>query len=196
MERTAQCHCGALKVITTGEPVQIYLCHCQSCQRRTGSVAHCGARFLKSQIRVEGDHKIYTRKGDSGFSPRFHFCPNCGSNVFTESDRAPDLCIITVGSFADPDFPAPTASIYEETGAPLVRSVNSHPSFPARFSARQPRLPNKPLKPGMLEIVQRGHQAFNFDLLADALDDEGVSGRVVEPQGEDFLVFGGILPPA
>src|SRR4029077_9345851 len=38
-----------------------------------------------------------------------------GSNVFTESDRAPDLCIITVGSFADPNFPAPTASIYEES---------------------------------------------------------------------------------
>ena len=80
-----------------------------------GSVAHCGSRWLKSQIRIEGDHKIYTRKGDSGFSPRWHFCPNCGSNVFTESDRAPDLCIITVGSFADPNFPAPTASIYEES---------------------------------------------------------------------------------
>jgi hypothetical protein len=38
LERTAQCHCGALKVITSGEPVQVYLCHCQSCQRRTGSV--------------------------------------------------------------------------------------------------------------------------------------------------------------
>ena len=115
LERTAQCHCGALKVITSGEPEQVYLCHCQSCQRRTGSVAHCGSRWLKSQIRIEGDHKIYTRKGDSGFSPRWHFCPNCGSNVFTESDRAPDLCIITVGSFADPNFPAPTASIYEES---------------------------------------------------------------------------------
>src|SRR5262249_5740808 len=65
--------------------------------------------------RIEGDHKIYARKGDSGFSPRSHFCPNCGSNVFIESDRAPDLCVITVGSFADPDFPAPTASIYEES---------------------------------------------------------------------------------
>src|SRR5215813_13055900 len=98
MERTAQCHCGALKVITSGEPVQVYLCHCQSCQRRTGSLAHCGSRWLKSQIRIEGDHKIYTRKGDSGFWPRSHFCPNCGSNVFIESDRAPDLCVITVGS--------------------------------------------------------------------------------------------------
>jgi hypothetical protein len=115
LERIAQCHCGALKVVTSGEPVQVYLCHCQSCQRRTGSVAHCGSRWLKSQIRIEGDHKIYTRKGDSGFSPRWHFCPNCGSNVFTESDRAPDLCVITVGSFADPNFPAPTASIYEES---------------------------------------------------------------------------------
>ena len=47
----------------------------------------------------------------------------------------------------------------------------------------------------MLEIVRRGHQAVRFDPLADALDDEGACGRVVEPGGEDFLVFGGIVPP-
>src|SRR5215510_1656140 len=130
LERTAQCHCGTLKVITSGEPVQVYLCHCQSCQRRTGSVVHCGSRWLKSQIRIEGDHKIYTRKGDSGFSPRWHFCPNCGSNVFTESDRAPDLCTITVGSLQILTSPRQL-----HVDAFLVRPVDRLPSFRAGFSA-------------------------------------------------------------
>ena len=115
MDRTATCHCGQLRVIATGEPDRIYVCHCKACQRRSGSVVHSGTRWLKSQVRIEGEHKIYARKGDSGFEARFYFCPNCGSNVFSEADRAPEYCGITVGSFADPNFPPPTFSVWEES---------------------------------------------------------------------------------
>jgi hypothetical protein len=76
MERIAECHCGQLKAIATGEPERVYVCHCKSCQRRTGAVVHSGSRWLKSQVRIEGEHKIYGRSADSGFEIRFHFCPN------------------------------------------------------------------------------------------------------------------------
>ena len=105
MERTATCHWGQLRVIATGEPARVYLCHCKACQRQSGSVVHSGASWLKNQVRIEGEHKIYARKGDSGFEVRCYFCPNCGSNVFSETDRAPEYCGIPVGCFADPDFP-------------------------------------------------------------------------------------------
>ena len=126
MERVAECHCGALKVIATGEPDRVYVCHCKACQRRTGAAVHSGARYLKSRVRIEGESKIYARSADSGFEIRFHFCPNCGSNVYWEGDRAPDYYGITVGSFADPEFPAPTFSLWEESmhdwlGLPSVK---------------------------------------------------------------------------
>jgi hypothetical protein len=66
-------------------------------------------------VRIECKDKIYARKTDSGFKARFHFCPNCGSNIFWEGDRTPEYWGTTVGSFADPDFPPPTASVWEET---------------------------------------------------------------------------------
>ena len=115
MDRTATCHCSQLRVIATGEPARIYVCHCKACQRQSGSVLHSGTRWLKSQVRIQGEHKIYARKGDSGFEVRCYFCPNCGSNVFSETDRAPEYCGIPVGCFADPDFPPPTVSIWEES---------------------------------------------------------------------------------
>src|SRR5438477_12172150 len=68
---------------------------------------HNGSRWLKSQLRIEGEHKIYARKGDSGFEIRFHFCPNCGRSVFWEGDRSPTACGIVVGCFTDPSFPGP-----------------------------------------------------------------------------------------
>jgi hypothetical protein len=108
--RTAQCHCGSLRVIASGEPERVYVCHCRACQRRTGAVIHSGCAYPKAQVRIEGDNKIYERDADSGFKIRFHFCQNCGSttswhwlpewagsNVFWEGDRNPNICGITVG---------------------------------------------------------------------------------------------------
>jgi len=82
MERIAECHCGQLKAIASGEPESVYVCHCKACQRRTGAIIHNGSRWSKSQVRIEGERKVYGRIADSEFEIRFHFCPNCGTSVF------------------------------------------------------------------------------------------------------------------
>jgi hypothetical protein len=98
----------------------VYVCHCRACQRRTGAVVHSGCAYQKSQVRIEGDNNIYERDADSGFKIRFHFCPNCGSNVFWEGDKDTKIYGITVGSFADPNFPPPTFSVWEEMMHPWL----------------------------------------------------------------------------
>ena len=70
MERTAQCHCGQLKAIASGEPDRVYVCHCKACQHRTGAVVHNGSSWQKAQVRIEGAEKIYARMADSGFETR------------------------------------------------------------------------------------------------------------------------------
>jgi len=114
MERVAECHCGALKAIASGEPEYVYVCHCKACQRRTGAVVHSGSRWRKTQVRIEGENKIYARMADSGFEIRFHFCPNCGTSLYWESDRNPLTCGIAGGAFDDADLPPPTSSVFEE----------------------------------------------------------------------------------
>jgi hypothetical protein len=44
MERVAECHCGQLRVVTSGEPNNVYVCHCKACQRRTGAVIQSSRR--------------------------------------------------------------------------------------------------------------------------------------------------------
>jgi hypothetical protein len=129
MERRAECHCGRLKAIVTGEPTSVYVCHCKACQRRTGAIIHNGSSWVKTQVRIEGEHKIYARMADSGFEIRFHFCPNCGTSVFWEGDRNPGNCGIAVGCFADPDFPAPKSSGWEGSMHPWL----GLPADTARF---------------------------------------------------------------
>ena len=115
MERVAQCHCGSLRATTSDEPLVVALCHCQACQRRTGTVASSVAAFEKAQVTIEGDTKVFDRIAQSGRKVRFYFCPDCGTSLYWEADGRPGLYILAVGAFADPNFPAPSVSIFEET---------------------------------------------------------------------------------
>lgn len=45
MHREAQRSCGLVKLAVDGEPVRIDVCHCFSCQLRTGSTLGVQARF-------------------------------------------------------------------------------------------------------------------------------------------------------
>ena len=129
MERIGQCHCGSLRVIATGEPDRVYLCHCKACQRRTGTAFHFGATYPKEQVRLDGERKIYERDADAGYRIRFHFCPNCGTTLYWEGDRNPAVCGVAVGAFDTSAFPPPSDSIWEESMYPwlgLPASMEHH----------------------------------------------------------------------
>lgn len=113
MTRQASCSCGQLEVACEGEPVRISVCHCLSCQQRTGSVFGVQARFPREQVRVRGSASHFTRVADSGNSVTFHFCPTCGTTVYWELGGFPGLLAVAVGAFADRDFPKPRYSVYE-----------------------------------------------------------------------------------
>jgi hypothetical protein len=112
--RTGTCACGQLRVTCTGDPAKISLCHCLDCQKRTGSTYGIAAFFARNDVAADGTFRTYRRAADSGFAVKFHFCPDCGSTVFWEPERRPDTIAVAVGSFADPAFPAPSQSVYNE----------------------------------------------------------------------------------
>ena len=125
MERLAQCHCGSLRAITSGEPLLVGICHCKACQRRTGAVAASVAGFAKAQVTIEGQTKVFDRHGQSGRKVRFYFCPNCGTSLYWEADAWPDFYILAVGAFADPNFPVRGRDREDPESARLVRSLAS-----------------------------------------------------------------------
>lgn len=119
-ERTAQCSCGALKVTCRGEPVRVSVCHCLSCQRRTGAPFGQQARWASAQVTASGPATEYARVGDSGGTATFRFCPTCGSTVWFDVDKLPGFVIVPVGAFAEPTFNAPQVSVYETRKHPWV----------------------------------------------------------------------------
>ncbi|WP_374572762.1 GFA family protein [Phenylobacterium sp.] len=112
--RTASCACGRLSADCRGEPASVSLCCCAQCQRRTGGAFGVAVFFAREAVTVRGEAAAYTRPSDSGQPVTFHFCPACGSSVYWEPHRKPDMVAVALGAFADPGFPRPGKAVYAE----------------------------------------------------------------------------------
>jgi hypothetical protein len=113
-DRIATCRCGQLRVKCTGDPVRVSVCHCLDCQKRSGSAFAAQARWPEKQVAVTGEFSEWSSVGDSGGRATFSFCPRCGSTVAFVIDAMPGVIAVPVGAFADPKFPPPRFSVYEE----------------------------------------------------------------------------------
>jgi len=112
--RRATCRCGQLSATCEGEPVRVSVCHCLNCQQRSGSAFAVQARWPDAQVSTSGEAKEWVHVADSGSRATFRFCPACGSTVWYTAEAMPGVTAIAVGAFADPGFPAPSYSVYEE----------------------------------------------------------------------------------
>lgn len=116
MERTATCACGQLSIRVSGEPRLVAACSCIQCQKRTGSAFGVSSYFRDRQVlEITGDSLQASRRADSGLNITGHFCPDCGSTVYWQGEFLKGHTGIAVGCFADPDFPAPTATVWNAT---------------------------------------------------------------------------------
>jgi len=127
MSRLASCNCGQLRLICTGEPLGVSICHCLECQKRTGSIFATQARYPREGVTIDGSASQWMRLGDSGGSATFNFCLTCGSTVYWIADSMREHVTIAVGAFADPSFPVPNVSVYEEREHPWALKAGELP---------------------------------------------------------------------
>jgi hypothetical protein len=98
----------------TGDPVRVSVCHCLNCQKRSGSAFAAQARWPAEQVAIEGRSSSFEIVGDSGNRARFHFCPECGSDVHYDiNNQADGQIAIPLGAFDDPFFLTPAFSVFE-----------------------------------------------------------------------------------
>jgi hypothetical protein len=123
--RTASCNCGQLRVTCKGpDPDRVVMCNCYLCQKQSGSAFAIQARFPKEQVTIEGKStawkfpiegaKPVTYRNCASTGGTFHFCPVCGSTVWYTADADDSRIGVKIGAFADPTFPAPKISGFEE----------------------------------------------------------------------------------
>src|SRR5260370_41950588 len=120
MIRFATCACGQLGAACVGEPMNVSLCHCLACQKRTGSPFGIAAFFRRGDIEPKGHSQSFTRMSESGQPMTFHFCEVCGSTVYWEPHRTPEMIAIAVSAFAHPMFPPPSQAVDSDSRQPWI----------------------------------------------------------------------------
>lgn len=127
--RTARCCCGDVSITVKGEPHYVHGCHCNFCQRRTGSVWQVSCWFYDHEIvEVTGDTQIYVGHPDLSDTAAaeipteidHHFCKRCGSTVYWKiplsagvvGEEPVKATGIAVGCFTDKNFPEPVTDHY------------------------------------------------------------------------------------
>ena len=121
MTRTAECACGRVHVSVESEPFLVATCHCDSCQKRTGSVFPVGAYFaadepleVRSETSTYNGFEIDGVANAAGDAVTCYFCPTCGSTIYWILDGQLALLGIAVGNFVDPTVPTPTMEVHTE----------------------------------------------------------------------------------
>ncbi|KZL26046.1 Glutathione-dependent formaldehyde-activating enzyme [Pseudovibrio sp. WM33] len=56
---TGSCLCGAVRLVATGEPDRVGVCHCLDCRKHHGAVFHASAVYPEEKVSVEGEVNAY-----------------------------------------------------------------------------------------------------------------------------------------
>ena len=100
--RTGSCMCGKVHYEVPRDMKTAAKCHCQMCQKSTGTSNFTAAVYGTDELKLAGDLKSYTYTSDAGNSVTHHFCPNCGSKIFITNPTAfPGLALVFAGSLDD-----------------------------------------------------------------------------------------------
>lgn len=101
--RTGSCQCGEVRYKFAGEPIALYICHCQECQKQSASAFGISLDVSKNDFTVtQGAPKYWSRDLSAGVKLRCAFCPECGSRLWHEPIPETGKVSIKVGSLDEP----------------------------------------------------------------------------------------------
>lgn len=111
---TGGCRCGNVRLVATGNPYRVGICHCFDCRKTHGALFHASAIFPEAAVTVQGETRDYRGR---------HFCPHCGSQVFGRSEGEVE---VNLGALDEVDRFQPTYELW------TVRRENWLPEFPVK----------------------------------------------------------------
>lgn len=96
---SGRCLCGNVRYRLARPPVRSAVCHCLNCQRQTGTAFSIICEVAAGDLSVEGATAVYLDRADSGRTLGRHFCPRCGSPVFSVVTGAPERVFLKAGTY-------------------------------------------------------------------------------------------------
>lgn len=112
MNISGQCLCGQIKWTTIENPSFSGFCYCSHCRRMSGSGRSPFLGFDAKTVKITGDTMFYSDTSDQGAGIERHFCPNCGTRMFSVPGSMPSYRIFYAGSLDAPEIFEPQFNIH------------------------------------------------------------------------------------
>jgi len=126
---TGNCLCGNISFVADGDIGIQANCHCKDCQQVTGATFATIVFMSEKDVRVTGKLHDFHHKVDSGNTLSKHFCPNCGSQMFTKNPKREGIIGLRAGSINEKDEIKPQFNVYCVSKAPCTILDDSLPAF-------------------------------------------------------------------
>ena len=112
------CLCGQVQLSVRGEPVRTGICHCTDCRQESGSAFTFYAVWPVGQ---------FERVGETAEFRGQHFCPRCGSRLFSVDDREAEIKLGVLSPA--PTSLTPTYELWVKRREPWLRPVPGAEQF-------------------------------------------------------------------
>jgi len=101
------CQCGALRYRIERDPRKVAVCHCQGCQRQSGSAFGISLDVSREDFTLlSGRLRSFSVRCDSGRTKECHFCEECGTRIYHAGDWG---LSVKGGTLDDPSWIEPSA---------------------------------------------------------------------------------------
>ena len=130
-EITGGCLCGKIRY-TLNQPVQnIIACHCTNCQKASGSGMSHNTPVPSSAVTfTAGQPKVFADTAQSGNKLYRAFCADCGSPIYSQREKTPEMMVIKVGTLDSSDVMKLIMNIWTDSARPWVHidsEIEQHP---------------------------------------------------------------------
>ncbi|EAW13235.1 GFA family protein [Aspergillus clavatus NRRL 1] len=128
--RSGSCLCGAVQYKLAGDPEKLFICHCESCQKATGSAFMANCWYQESQLEItqgQDSIQVYNDKATATGEPlQRSFCGTCGSRLFHRNNSMVEAQYVSVssGTIDDRDGLEPTIELWQRNRRPWLAPLD------------------------------------------------------------------------
>jgi hypothetical protein len=109
---SGMCLCGQVQISVRGEPLRVGICHCTHCRQESSSAFTFYAVWPVQQLEHVGETAEFRGQ---------HFCPRCGSRLFSVGDREAE---IKLGVLSEAPTPlVPSYELWIKRREPWLRAI-------------------------------------------------------------------------
>jgi len=128
---TGGCLCGAIRYRVNALLTSVVACHCTHCRKISGAGSSHNAIVPTSAMTLTaGKPKRYQDTADSGNLLFRHFCGECGSSLFSQREKTPEMTVLKVGTLDDASGLKLVMNIWTDSALPWMHidpAIDRHP---------------------------------------------------------------------